>query len=836
MAKQVTLTINGRQITVPEGMLLVDAAKMSNIDIPVFCYHPKMEPVGMCRQCMVEIGRPMMDRTTGKPILDDKGEPKIQFGAKLEISCATPVSEGMVVLTRSEKARASQDAMLEFLLTSHPLDCPICDKGGECPLQNLTLGYGPGRSRFLYDEKMHLAKKYPLGELIVLDQERCIQCARCIRFQDEIAGDPVLGFDLRGRSMQIISTSEPGFDSIFSGNTTDICPVGALTTRDFRFEARPWELANEPSICSQCPVGCNITINTRREARSGGAIVIKRMMPRQNEEVNEIWMCDKGRYGYHYVESPERLNRPQVRKEGKLARSSWETAAQQAGEAFAKAKSDFLVIASGRLSNEDLFNLKALADAVGGKAALYTQMGGGDLTRLVGVGAPAAGIHGSNLARLGKGSTIVVVASDLYQEAPIWYLRIKQAAQRGATLIVANPRETKLDKFASFVTRYAYGDELKSVQDLTHKSKMNEAFAKAENAVVLFGSEGLGLEGTTALANACARALVDAGHAGKPNSGLIGVWTRANDQGAWELGLTPAEDLQAEFDKAAAVYIVGADPFGDGALKLKGGKRKPFIAVQELFETETAKMADVVLPAQAFTERDGTYISGERRVQRFHRAVTVLEGTKPDYAVTALVARQMGVILEGTSASVVFEMLTADNPAFGGLTFEGLAETVPQWPIVGRGDMYYGGTGYQNRSGMGMQLSNAAQRGEKYSLPRVQKTTPLRPKENKLLAVPVTKLYDQGITVATSTLLTARIGDAFVGLHPSAAEKLGVQAGQRVNLSLDGTSEDVVVRLDDSIPAGVALVPRSMGLPISEPAEASVKAAATSKSKTAAAR
>src|SRR5512146_2027989 len=215
---------------------------------------------------------------------------------------------------------------------------------------------------------MHLAKNYPLGELIFLDQERCIQCARCIRYQDEIAGDPVLTFDERGRATQIISTSEPQFDSIFSGNTTDICPVGALTTRDFRFAARPWELMNEPSICSQCPVGCNLTINTRREAASGGDIVIKRIMPRQNEEVNEIWICDKGRFAYHYADHANRLNRPQVRKESKLARTSWDTATQQAGEALAKAKGDTLVIASGRLSNEDLYNLKALAEQLGGKA------------------------------------------------------------------------------------------------------------------------------------------------------------------------------------------------------------------------------------------------------------------------------------------------------------------------------------------------------------------------------------------------------------------------------------------------------------------------------------
>ncbi len=833
MAKQVNVTIDGRPMQVPEGMLVVNAAKMAGITIPVFCYHPKMEPVGMCRQCMVEIGRPMIDRTTGKPILEDNGQPKIQFGPKLEISCATPVTEGMVVRTSSEKARDSQNAMLEFLLTSHPLDCPICDKGGECPLQNQDLAFGPGKSRFLYDEKKRLLKHYPLGELIVLDQERCVQCARCIRFQDEVAGDRVLGFDQRGRSMQIISLSDPGFDSVFSGNTTDICPVGALTTRDFRFAARPWELQNNPSICSQCPVGCNLTINTRREAASGGDIVIKRIMPRQNEEVNEIWICDKGRFAYHYADHANRLNRPQVRKEGKLARTSWDTATQQAGEALAKAKGDTLVIASGRLSNEDLYNLKALSDQLGGKTVLYTDMGGGDLTRLVGVGAQAPVIQGTNFANMGQGTAIVVVASDLYNEAPVWFLRVKQAAERGATLIVANGRETKLDRSAAFVVRYVYGDEVKTVQDLSQKSKVGEAFTKAENVVILYGSDGLSLEGTTALANACAKALVDTNHVGKLNNGLIGVWPHANDQGAWELGLLPSDDLQADFDKAAAVYIVAADPFGDGRLK-KNGKRKPFIIAQELYETETVNSADVVLPAMPFTDRDGTYVSGERRVQLFQRAVPPLEGTKPDYAITSLVAHEAGVILEGTSATVVFEILAADNPTFAGLSYDRLAEVIPQWPIVGRGDVYYGGTGYQNRSGMGIQLTSAAGRGEKYSLPRLQKLPAVRPHENKLLAVPVTKLYDCGITVATSPLLNQRIGEAFVALRSDAAQKLGVQSGQPVTLSLDGASQDVLVKIDETIPAGVALVPRSMGVQITGPVEASVKAPA--KNKTAATR
>ena len=824
MTKQVTLTIDGRQITAPEGTLVVNAAKLAGIDVPVFCYHPKMEPVGMCRMCLVEIGRPMMDRITGKPILDDKGGPKLQFGPKLETACTNPVSEGMVVLTQSEKAKAGQKSTVEFLLTSHPLDCPICDKGGECPLQNLTMAHGPGKSRFLYDEKMHLAKNVPLSELIYLDRERCIQCARCIRFQDEVVGDPVLGFDDRGRSMQIISLSDPGFDSVFSGNTTDICPVGALTTADFRFGARPWELDSSASICTQCPVGCNITFNTRREAMADGKIVIKRVMPRQNEEVNEIWMCDKGRFAYHYAESKERLSKPHIRRKPGFEsradrpsqRASWDAAVTLAGEGFLKAKKDLVVLASGRLSNEDLFNLKALTEQVGGKAVLYSHMGGGDLTSLVGVG------QGTNLGNLGS-STIVVMASDLYEEAPIWYLRVKQASQNGATLIVANPRETKLDRYATYVVRYAYGDEVKTVQVLTKKGRIGDAFMKAENAVILFGSEGLGLEASTALATACARALNDTGHVGKPNSGLIGVWPRSNDQGAWEVGFRPVENLQAVFDKAEAVYIVGADPFGDGALKLRNGKRRPFIVVQDLFETATAELADVVLPAQAYTEREGTFTSGERRVQRFYQAVPPMDGTKADFAITSQIARQMGVILEGTSASVVFEIMAADHPSFAGLNYSRLAEVKPQWPIVGRGDMYYGGTTYANQQGLGMHLTNAAQRGEKVGLPRVPKVTALRPKERKLLAVPVTKLYDRGVTVSPSGLLDQRVGDAFVALHPSTADEIGVLAGEQVTLNLDGASEMVIVKTDATISTGVALVPRSMGLPIQGPIEASVK-------------
>jgi NADH-quinone oxidoreductase subunit G len=815
MSKQVNLTIDGKPVSVPEGTLIVDAAKTVGIDIPVFCHHPKLEPAGMCRACLVEVGRPMLDRATGQVVMEN-GQPKVQFMPKLETACTNRVSEGMVVMTTTTKALDGQKGTVEFLLTSHPLDCPVCDKGGECPLQNLTMQFGPSQSRFIYDEKAHFEKHVALGELIWLDRERCIQCARCIRFQDEVAGEAVLGFDERGRNTHIISLSDPGFDSVFSGNTTDICPVGALTTADFRFGARAWELKAQASICTQCPVGCNTTLNTRREAKAGGDVVVKRVMPRQNEEVNEIWLCDKGRFAYHFTESKKRLTKPMIRKDEKLARASWDAATKLAAENFSKDKKDFVVLASGRLANEDLFNLKSLADTAGGTAILYSDMGGGDVTAMVGVG------QGTNIGKMGKGDAILVVASDLYEEAPIWWLRVKQAADRGATLIVANARETKLDRFAKFVIRYSYGDEVKTINDFSNKSKISDAFAKAKNAVIFYGNDGLGLNGSSVLASACGELLKETDHVGKPNNGLVGVWQKANDQGAWEVGFRPEADLEKAL-KGKAVYIVGADPVGDSPLLAKALNGAKFVAVQDILETATTEIADVVFPAQAYTEREGSFTSGERRVQRFYPAVPVKGDAKPDYAIASQIAKQMGIILEGSSVRVVFDLLVNSVEAFAELTYEKLAEVHGQWPIVGRGDLYYGGTTYENTMGLGAQLPPVAQNGKAVHIPKVRKEAALRPKEKELLAVPVNKLYDLGVTVNPSQGLKQRVGESFIALHSDTAEKLGVEAGAQVKISFDGVNGEAIVKIDDTISTGVALVPRSMGIAIREPVVAKIK-------------
>jgi len=798
MGKMVTLKIDNQTVNVPQGTLVVDAAKMAGIDIPVFCYHPKLKPVGMCRMCLVEIGRPVIDRATGAPQLELDGTPKMQFGPKLETSCTVPVSDGMWVRTDTANVTTARKDVVEFILTSHPLDCPVCDKGGECPLQNLTMRFGSDKGRFLFDEKMHLEKHVPLGDLIWLDRERCIQCGRCIRFAHDVAGDPVIHFFHRGRHTDIITDSEPGFDSIFSGNTTDICPVGALTTADFRFGARPWEMKAAASICNQCPVGCNIDYSVRREAKSGGRTVIKRAMPRQNEAVNELWMCDKGRFGYHFAESPARIRQPLVRVDGKLVPASWEEALERVATAMRGAS--LVTLAGGHLSNEALFNLRELTAAQGGKALLHTPMGGGDLVAQVGM-AP-----GSNLGDLGKGAAILVIASDLHEEAPIWWLRVKQAAERGAALIVAAARPTRLEAYATQVIRYAYGEETDALQ------KAAQALPEVQDLVIFYGSDGLGLAETTALAARCADLLVRTQHTGRANNGLIPVWPAANTQGAWDLGFRPADDLAAALRGAGMVYAAAADPAGDDPALAEALDAAGFVVAQELFMTETARRADVVLPAQAYTEGEGTFTSGERRVQRFYMASTPLGETRPDYAIAAQIGALLGTPLEARAASLVFAHLAKALPLYAGLSYQKLAEVTDQWPVVGGSDLYYSGTGFINKQGLGVSLPLA----ETTAIAIPAETPTVRLTAGELRLAPVTRLYDEGVLVKTAHVLDARRATKALHINPQDAAILGVQAGE-ARAVIAGREYRLPVVLDAQVPVGVALAPRSVGLPVSAP-------------------
>jgi NADH-quinone oxidoreductase subunit G len=836
MSDQVTLTIDGVEVTVPKGTVVVDAAKEVDIDIPVFCYHPKLDPVGMCRMCLVEVGTPVRDRATGEIVTDADGQPQIRFAPVLQTGCTVQVSQGMVVRTTTPKVKDARDDTIEFLLTSHPLDCPVCDKGGECPLQNLTMRHGPGTSRFHFEDKLRADKNVPLGELIFLDRERCIQCARCTRFQGEIAGDPVIAFHNRGRSLEIVTMSEPGFDSYWSGNTTDICPVGALTTVDFRFGARPWEMTPVASLCPHCPVGCNTTMSTRREAKTGGRSVIKRIMPRQNERVNEIWICDKGRFVHHFSDTPQRLTTPLIRENGELVETSWDEALDLVAGRLQMAKQSVAGLAGDRLSNEDLYLFQKLL-----RQGLHSpdvdfanrRLAGGDVVAKVGVSS------GSNLGELGQGDALLVVASDLHEEAPLWWLRVKQAAERGATLIVLNLRRTRLDDLASQAIHYRPGQALTTVHQLLNASKVDvhgqdggplqaaaDALIEANNLVIFYGGEGLNYGETDALARMLANLLLlkrengEQGrpHAGRANNGLIAVWPHGNTQGAWDMGVVPHlgpgyERLESPGRDAAqilaaaasgelkALYVAGADPVGDG--QLADRDQLELLVVQELFMTETAEMADVVLPAQSWAEREGSYTNGERRVQRFYPAIQPLGECRADWQILAQVCERVGLGKPRFAASLVFREIAAEVPIYEGLDYRKLAWSEPEWPRVGGDDLYYGGTSYKNESGLGLQWPAKA---EAAAVPAFEVPEIVAFAQEGLMVITTAALYQRGTLLDQTALLDRRVAEPVLLLGAEDAGHHGIDDGDAVSVRLAGFTVHARAHVNGDAPAGTGLL------------------------------
>ncbi|MEM8857199.1 MAG: NADH-quinone oxidoreductase subunit NuoG [Chloroflexota bacterium] len=822
MSETVNIIVDGIEAEVPKGLTVVDAAKMVAVDIPVFCHHPKLEPVGMCRMCLVDIGMPMFDRETREPVMDVDGTQKINWGRGMQTGCTVRVAEGMHVRTTTDNVLDARNTVIEFLLTSHPLDCPICDKGGECPLQNLTMEHGLGDTAFPFEDKMQNDKHVPLGDLIALDRERCIQCARCVRFQDEVVDDPVLGFHNRGRKLEIITYSNPGFDSYWSGNTTDICPVGALTTNDFRFGARPWELKPVASISPHGPEGENITMSTRQEAKSGGRVVIKRIMPRQNEQVNEIWISDRTRFGHHFADADGRLMTPMVRKNGSLEKASWDEALSLVADKLKAAGASAAGLTGDRMSNEDLFAFQNLMRKTIGTNNIdlaNARIGGGDVIAQVGVGV------GTNLGSMGAGDAIVVFASDLHEEAPIWWLRVKQAAQRGAKVFTFNVRETRLDAVTTETVLYTPGDALDTARALLNGVKMADAagdgglaavakaITESENVVAFYGYEGLNYDETGALARILANTLLVNGNVGKVGNGLIAVWPHNNTQGALDMGINPAfgpgykavnqhgkTATEIYADGAEALYIMGADPVGDGTMT--GRDNVGFLIVQDLFLNATAELADVVLPAQSWAERDGTFTNGERRVQRYYPAIAPMGKSKADWQIIGSIEEKLGGGKPKFAASLVFKKdIAANVPQYKSMDYRSLAQVEKQYPDVGGEDLYYGGNSYENKHGLGQQWATAAESSEvaAFDIPDLKSS-----KVSGIATVRTAALYTNGSLLQHSELLEPRMAQPRIMINENDAN--GIATGDEVRVKVKGETMTLTAYVNGVAPQGVALL------------------------------
>jgi len=601
----VNLPVDGKPVSVPKGTLVITAAFQAGADVPYFCHHPRLRPVGACRMCLVSIAK-----VPG-----------------LQTACTTPVAEGMAVDTISPEAKQAQNAILEFLLINHPLDCPICDRGGECPLQNMTYQYGPGVTRFI-DEKRHFPKAVPISEYVVLDRERCIQCARCTRFTEEISGDGELAIENRGNASIISPFSPEGFKSKFSGNTIELCPVGALTSRTYRFAARPWEFQSQDSICSMCGVGCNVVAQSRNGE-------LMRVNARLNEDVNEEWTCDRGKFEQYWVNSSDRIKDPLQRYASQLRKVTWDDALGAAAKALKDAAAadpnSVAGIGSTRASNEDLYLFQRM---------FRTALGTNNLDHRM-VSFPILPMQ-TSIAEVGEAKRIVAIGAEIDDDLPVLWLRIYKAISKHGA-------------------KYFRDDDARS-------AAVAEAVAAGPGTVVLawYTTPAADIEFLRA---ACAASgaklnllLPDNNSWGAIQMGIlpdrlpamssVGNGATPKFEALWggPIPAAPGLDTRGILEgcvsgKIKALYILGSDPiasFPDQALAKLALEKVPFLIVQDMFMTESAKLASVFLPACSFIEKDGSFTNIEGRVQRFKKAVEPRGQSKADWQIVSELMSRLG--------------------------------------------------------------------------------------------------------------------------------------------------------------------------------------------------
>ncbi len=762
-AELVTLMIDGKEVTVPKGTLIIRAAEELGIEIPRFCEHPMLSPIGACRQCYVEV----------------EGQ------RKLLTSCTTPVAPAMAVKTQntSDEAHTAQVANLEFLLLNHPLDCPICDRGGECPLQDQALAFGPGESRYR-EPKRTYEKPIALSPLVSLDRERCVLCTRCTRFCDEISGDRFIELYARGAGERVSIAAGEDFRSPFSGNTVQICPVGALTSTPYRFVARPFDLRSVDTVCPHCSSGCNIKLDVRR-----GEVV--RHLARDNYDVNDTWLCDKGRYGFRFADAPARVATPLLRGRG-LEPASFGEVFDWIAERARGRRVAFLT--GGRLMDEDYYALSKLARVVFRTNDLdhRRSFNGGHAEEVS--AAMAMQVTYSDVERA---DVILVVGLDAEQESPILHLRIRKAARRGARVFVVHPRRTRLwDVAEHLLVRPGHeAAALEEVLDTRTASdsaagRIASALRAADgNVVVLAGAQldehPLGSDVALRVANAF-------------RGRFASVPRRANDRGALRAGVHPgllpggrrvgADEERGEVEalwgatpagpgrdsaailRAAAdheidvLFLIGVDPlrdFPDADLVRRALGNVDVKVVQSLELGELEPFADAVLPAAAYLEKDGHYTDWEGRGQRLRAIRGPVGIARADWEIFVGLADAVGT-------SLGFRTLEELQEEMGDLL---APRTVPT-----RSDAY-AGTG-----------------------------RPQYIEDLTLYSYPL--LVDEGRQLEGAAELKGALEDRpFAEIHPEDADKRGLSGADRVRLTTPAASADVELRITRDIAPGTVFVP-----------------------------
>ncbi|HWW67474.1 MAG TPA: NADH-quinone oxidoreductase subunit NuoG [Solirubrobacterales bacterium] len=800
MSREVTLIIDGREVTATEGEILHDAAKRGDVEIPVFCYEPKLgEPVGACRMCLVEI----------------EGIPKLQT------SCSTPVRDGMVVHTMTDQVKHAQSAVVEFLLVNHPLDCPVCDKGGECPLQDISMGWGPGKSRFT-DPKRHFQKPIELSPLVAIDRERCILCYRCVRFSQEVAEDEQLQLLERGDRSFVGTFDNRPYIAPFHGNITELCPVGALTSYTYRFRARPWDIEQAGSVCTLCPSQCNVSFTVRDEQ-------VKRVLGRDNAEVDDGWLCDRGRYGFEMFGAEERIDGPRLKGGG----ANWEDAIAKAAEGLRKAGGATAAIV-GDASNEEGYLLqRILREALGSPHIDSRPSRGPSRDSLVQLSQPEIS---ARVRDIDDADAILVVGTDPLHTSPILDLRIRKAIRRnGAKLAIATDRPTALDGGAQAATRYAPGEATIFLSELAACLRLhNESggaspvagvLRDAKSVVVVWGDR-IGREGEGALT-----ALLDVtaalNIATTEGSGLLEIPDVTNARGLREVGCLPdtgpgltataaGKDTEAiraalESGELKSLLLFGVDPlrdFPDTEAWERALTAADHVIAFSMFENDTAAKADVVFPLETHAEKDGTATHPDGRIQR----------VRPSASRPGDIRSNLQVLAE-LSATLDHDTGITSQPT----ALAAIANAVPFYS--GIDDSQIGGRGvrWQDRPESSALPSVTEREGAGTPSERFAESAQTTPSDGGSASGRLPR--EEGVPAPSPTLNLGTYRDLWAGpitelnpplrfleptqrveLAPGDAERFGLKQGDKVNVAQNGASVRARVAIKERMQEGACFL------------------------------
>lgn len=618
-----TLTIDGIEVDVEPGTTVLQACEQAGVEIPRFCYHERLSIAGNCRMCLVEV-------SPGPP--------------KPAASCALPAGDGMEVKTNSEKVKQFREGVMEFLLINHPLDCPVCDQGGECDLQDQSMAYGEGASR--YTEKRRIVEEKYMGPLIRTIMTRCIHCTRCVRFADEVAGVPSLGAIGRGENMQITTYNEQAFASEMAGNVVDLCPVGALTSKPYTFKARPWELKNTETIDIHDALGSNVRVDSRGKA-------VMRALPRIHEEVNEEWISDKTRHAVDGL-AKNRLDRPYVKKNGKLQESTWEEAFETIAAIIKGVEGNQIAGVVGDLCDaESMFAMKSLIGSLGGDVECRQD------GSKIGAKHRAGYLFNSGVTGIDEADAILLVGSNPRHESPVLNARIRQRwLTRQCKVANVGP-----DVDISYKIEQL-GDSASVLQDiLDGNNDFSETLRNAEKPMIILGQGALNRDDSLAIVKLAHDICEKYGAATDDWNGFNVLHTAASRVAALDMGLVTDGGIDNILDRAETgdikvVYNLGADEFDTSKLD------KAFVIYQGSHGDEGVRNADVVLPGAAYTEKPGTYLNTEGRVQIAQRAIFGPGEAREDWTIFRALSEVIGETLAFDDIAQLRAKMRSEYPAF----------------------------------------------------------------------------------------------------------------------------------------------------------------------------